>query len=85
MVRAVNKAAEFQRTALLAVGTPSGKPGALTGLTATPGTTDAAGKVTVTLAWTEPDDGGSALLDYEYEILKADGTPLRAWKPHDAG
>ena len=77
-LRAVNKAGNTP-VANLMPGEPSGKPGALTGLTATPGT-PIAGKVTVTLAWNEPDDGGSDILNYEYQVLKADSTVLLSWR-----
>ncbi|MCY4574873.1 MAG: fibronectin type III domain-containing protein, partial [Gemmatimonadetes bacterium] len=56
-------------------GTPSGKPGAPTDLTAEVGTPDTAGKVTVTLDWTAPDDGGNSIKDYEYEIVD-----FRGWR-----
>ena len=54
---------------------PSGLPGAPTELTATAGTPTAAGKVTVTLAWMQPEDGGNAISGYEYEIVG-----FRAWR-----
>ena len=59
-------------------GIPSGKPGAPTELTATPGT-PAAGKVKVTLAWMEPEDNGNTITGYEYEIVDADSTVVKAW------
>ena len=72
-IRAVNRGGPTPADPRVAA-TPSGKPGAPTDLTATHGT-PSAGKVTVTLAWTEPEsNGGSAISYYEYEI---DG--FRAW------
>ena len=67
-LRAVNNGgstgAESTKTA-----TPSGKPGAPTALTATLGT-PSAGKVSVTLNWTAPENnGGNPITDYEYEIV----------------
>ena len=66
-VRAVNNGGSTIAGTLVAE-TPSGLPGAPTGLTATPGT-PAAGKVAVTLAWTEPaSDGGADIRYYEYQV-----------------
>ena len=77
-VRAVNNGGPAEASPQVEA-IPSGKPEAPTDLTVTLGTPTSAGKVDVTLAWTEPEsDGGSAVDYYEYEI---DG--FRTWTPTD--
>ena len=65
-VRAVNNGGAS--TAGTDVGIPSTVPGMPTDLTATEGT-PANGKVTVTLAWVAPDDGGNPITGYEYRVV----------------
>ena len=65
-VRAVNNGGAS--TAGTGDGTPSTVPGMPTDLTATRGT-PANGKVTVTLAWVAPDNGGNPITGYEYRVV----------------
>ena len=74
-IRAVNRGGPTPADSRVAA-TPAGEPGAPTGLMVTRGT-PSAGKVDVTLAWTEPEsDGGRPIDYYEYQI---DG--FRTWTP----
>ena len=73
-VRAVNNGGAS--APLPGMGTPSTVPAAPTGLVVRLGS-PSAGKVIVTLEWIPPDDGGSPITSFGYEVVGLPGFPIR--------